>query len=645
MNDEEILCSALIASPGEFASIARRLRAAHFEDSSVGRLYEAIGMASVGATEKLTADAIVSKLDARSLAALGGVRWVERAVANAVNGWPVETAANAIIARAAERRALDSASKAVDALSKGQVKPALIYAADVAKQLEGDDPWSEPTPLDQRPVPEFPLRLLPPVVRMFVEELSTATQAPTDLAAFSALGTLSAAMRGRFRVRCGSAHIEGLNLYLVAALNSGERKSPVFGRAIRSLWQTQEEMNASVAKQIEEYQTRRESIAARLKSSRSALTKAKDDVREAAAEEVARIESEAATLGPVPRTHQLVVDDATPEALEIVLRDNRERAAVLAAEGGDLFAMMAGGYTKLVKLKVYLSGYSWETMVTTRVERAGFMLRHPCMTVCTTTQPQTLAVLSQKTELRDRGIPARFFYAIPRSAIGKRDVDPPGMSRVARDAWDSLVRRMVLWPDPVDERGMRAPMDLELSEGAREALIEFKRDVEPRLADPNDLGGMFGWEHKLVGNTMRLCGILHLAWAHEKHEPWRIQIDAEEVEAAREFAMRYAVPHARVAFDVMQDSPSHESARRLLAKLAEKRFARIDKRTVHKLIASRNAYARDVDPTIALLEAHGFIRPTRDLTEPLPPTLTRRRPQAERWLVNPVWLAMARNAS
>lgn len=634
-DEEEMLCGALIASPGEYGSVARWLRPEHFARTEMGALFEAIGSAGIG-VERVAFDVLAERLDPRAMTAFG-TPWLRRFVENAVNGWPVDTAARSIAARAAERRANDSAAGAVKALEKGDVRTARIYAADVAKQIDSDEPWREPTALDAVAVPAFPLHILPPAIRMFVEELSCATQAATDLAAFCALGVLSAALRGRFRVRCGNSHIEGINLYLAVALNTGERKSPVFGRACRPLWETQDAMNAKRAVEREDGDKRSADLKSRCKKLQARLDRAPED--DEARAELAAAQASLSTLPKVPPALRLFVDDATPEALEVALRESEERMAVLSAEGGDLFTMMAGGYGDVARLKVYLSSYSWEYTGTSRLSREWFVLRKPCLTICTTTQPSTLATLAKRAELRDRGLPARFLFALPASLVGTREVDPPGMSRLARETWHECVRKILEWPDPLDDNGARLPVDITMTEDAKHALHEFQRHVEPRLADPNDLGALHGWGHKLVGNAMRLCGLLHLVWLADRPDPWEFLISAEQIEDVRAFALDYAVPHARAAFAVMNDSPGVVWAKKLLDQLAAKRQTRVTRRDVHRLLNARGDYDVAANPAISVLEAHGYLRPTRDLTEPLPPSLFRRKPVSERWAVNPMWLS------
>ena len=67
-------------------------------------------------------------------------------------------------------------------------------------------------------------------------------QVPIGLAAVLVLGVPSAAAARSFRAHVGSSHTEPPNIYLVAALPSGERKSTAFKEATRPLEEYEERL-------------------------------------------------------------------------------------------------------------------------------------------------------------------------------------------------------------------------------------------------------------------------------------------------------------------------------------------------------------------------------------------------------------------
>ena len=52
----------------------------------------------------------------------------------------------------------------------------------------------------------------------------------------------------------------------------------------------------------------------------------------------------------------------------------------------------------------------------------------------------SLRTLASKPELRGRGLPARFLYAMPVSTVGFREVDPPPPDPLVLDGWSGSSR-------------------------------------------------------------------------------------------------------------------------------------------------------------------------------------------------------------
>ena len=112
---------------------------------------------------------------------------------------------------------------------------------------------------------------------------------------------------------------------------------------------------------------------------------------------------------------------------------------------------------------------------------------------------------------------------------------------------------------PADDDG---PTLLTLDQEAGELLLDFERDLEPRLAaDSGDLAHLAGWAAKLAGATCRLAALLHLA-SHLR-DGWARPITADTFAAAVRLA-DYLIEHARAVFDLMGADPRIDDARWLL---------------------------------------------------------------------------------
>ena len=100
----------------------------------------------------------------------------------------------------------------------------------------------EPTPLHQKPaVPPFPdSRCRPSSLTMCA--LAEATQTPVDMPASVALGSLSACVAGRATIAPTHGWTEPLCLYVVTAMEPGNRKSAVFSAITSPVREIEQEL-------------------------------------------------------------------------------------------------------------------------------------------------------------------------------------------------------------------------------------------------------------------------------------------------------------------------------------------------------------------------------------------------------------------
>jgi replicative DNA helicase len=174
------------------------------------------------------------------------------------------------------------------------------------------------------------------------------------------------------------------------------------------------------------------------------------------------------------------------------------------------------------------------------------------------------------------------------------------------------------------------PMVLTLDPQAGELLLGFERELEPRLAaGSGDLAQLAGWAAKLAGAACRLAGLLHLA-GHLR-DGWAQPIGGDTFAAAVRLA-GYLVEHARAVFDLMGADPRTDDARWLLDWISRTGRTQFSRRDAHAA-APRGRFpkATDLDPALALLEEHGYLRRV-DADAPGPKG---GRPPSPRFLVNP----------
>jgi replicative DNA helicase len=498
-------------------------------------------------------------------------------------------------------------------------------AAAAAGEAQRGGAWEPPAPLGgHADLPAFPVSALPAWAADEVAALAEFTQTPPDLAGTVLLAVLSAAAGGRAVVEVRGSWREPVNLYAVAALPSGARKSAVFAEMTGPLLDTEHTLIGKVQPEIQQAETLRQ-IADRDAAKAAARVSGLDpgEARDRAlAEAVAAAQlTEAITIPVMPR---LVADDITSEAAASLLAEQGGRLAVLSAEGG-IFSTLAGRYSGGVpSLEVFLKGHSGDML---RVDRKGRPPEHiprPALTLGLCVQPEVLRTIAEMPGFRSRGLLARILYSLPANLVGRRQIGTPSVQEDVRDGYTTAVRSLVLtmaeWEDPAV---------LQLTPEAAELVLAAERTLEPRLhPETGDLASIVDWASKAIGATVRIAALLHLG--SHLTDGWGSPID-DKTMAAAITVMDYYTAHALAGFDLMGVDQAVEDARVILRWLERTGPSRFTKREAFTgLSRSRFPKVSDLDAPLALLEQHGYIRP-----EPEPERIGPGRRPSPAYLLHP----------
>jgi replicative DNA helicase len=493
----------------------------------------------------------------------------------------------------------------------------------------GERGWEPPVPLGVAgEVPAFPVEVLPGWLDEYVAAVATATQTPPDLAGMLALAVLATVAAGAVEVEPRPGWREPLCLFVAVGMDAGSRKSGVFTAMTRPVADFERDQAAAALPGITETAVLRRIADQAAATAEAAAGKAPaSQQEEARAEAIARA-AEAASLvvPPVPRW---LVDDATPEALAGLLA-TYGRIALLSPEG-DVFDQMAGRYNQAggPNLGVYLKGHAGDLLKIDRRGRPPEYVERPCLTIGLAVQPEVLRGLASRPGFGGRGLLARFLYSLPQSLVGRRQAGAPPVPPAVADRY--ALELQALAASLAIPAGHDGPALLTLDQAAGELLLGFERDLEPRLASGSgDLAHLAGWAAKLAGATCRLAGLLHLAGY--LRDGWARPINADTFAGAARLA-GYLVEHARAVFDLMGADPRIDDSRWLLDWIGRTNQAQFTRRDAHRAAPrGRFAEATDLDPALALLEEHGWLRRVdADSSGP-----KGGRPPSPRFLVNPL---------
>jgi replicative DNA helicase len=628
---EEAVLGAILASGRLLVEVAALLEEADFYRPAHRAIWRAVlRLADRGQpTDPVT---VLGELDdSGELADVGGGPFLHTLVQ------AVPTVANAghyarLVAEAARRR------RVIDLgiqLAHSDADPAVL--AHLAGELvattgTGERGWEPPIPFGVAgDVPAFPVEVLPGWLGEYVAAVATATQTPSDLAGMLALAVLATVAAGSVEVEPRPGWREPLCLFIGVGMDAGTRKSSVFTAMTRPVADFERQQAAAALPGITETATLRRIADQAAATAEVAAGKASaSQQEEARAEAIARA-AEAARLvvPPVPRW---LVDDATPEALAGLLA-TYGRIALLSPEG-DVFDQMAGRYNQAggPNLGVYLKGHAGDLLKVDRRGRPPEYVARPCLTIGLAVQPEVLRGLAGRPGFGGRGLLARFLYSLPESLVGRRQPGAPPVPAAVADRYALELQALAasLTTSAGPDAGDEGPALLTLDQAAEELLLGFERELEPRLAaGSGDLANLAGWAAKLVGATCRLAGLLHLA-GHLR-DGWARPIGADTLAGAVRLA-GYLVEHARAVFDLMGADPRVEDARWLLDWISRTGQAQFTRRDAHQAARGRFRKAGDLEPALALLQEHGYLR--RVDADPTSPKGG--RPPSPRFLVHPL---------
>ena len=515
------------------------------------------------------------------------------------------------------------------ALSLPETPPGIGWTPD---EVAREQP---PLPLEEYPRQPFPCDALPGTLRDFVFELARETQTPPDLAGLQVLAVCAGAVAGKAFVQARNAWIEPLNLYLVSALDVGNRKTAVFSNSIAPLQAIEKQLRADSLEAIALALCERRIKENELAEFERIAGKGKTPQERMNAQKSARELAKELANMIVPVEPQLYASgDVTPEALVELVAAQKGRICLFSDEG-ELFEIIAGRYNKgTPNIDALLKLHTGEAI---KVNRRGrrIEVEKGVATIGLSVQPAVLDGLSTRPTFRGRGLLARFLYSRPYSFVGWRDSRPEPMRKETRLAYESTVSRLAAWradAEPVDA------LKIMLSPEADRLLQKLQDEIEPQLRPvTGKLSHIADWVAKLCGAVVRLAGVLHCVQHATKPDAMPESITAETFQRAVTLG-HYFTAHAQAAFGMMGADPAVGQAKYLLRWMQAAHIDTFTKSEAQQTNRSQFRRVEDIEPAIALLVEHRYLFPLGRNE----PRSAGRRP-SPRFIVNPHVLAVTEN--
>lgn len=451
--------------------------------------------------------------------------------------------------------------------------------AGLAEAPPESDPAAWPTPMIPGVLrtPDVPCSILPGTWGRMAQAVADCTQTPTVMSVMAVLGVLATLIHGRYEVDCGTHH-EILAFWGVTVSASGTRKSAVMGHFQEPLLRWEKMVNDRMRRDIIRNEAIRSTTFKRIEHLKQQAAKASPDELKSLRDEIEREEAE---MPNEMRSPMLFTEDSTPETMQRLLSENYGRIAVLSDEPG-LFRILGGLYSKGgASLDVFLKGHVGSALKVARAAHSIYVKR-PCVTMSLMIQPDMVSELAGSNQFRSSGLMARFFYAVPVTNVGQRDVRKRyRMSGVLLDAYDTAVTALLADYPPPHGDSLK-PKILTFGELAEDLWLDFSQEIEDQLGEGGALDSIRDWLSKLAGATARVAGLIEIATVGlDAHT-----IGLESMHQAITLA-RLMIPHTQAAFGLLGADSTESDAIHVLKWIRGQGLAEFTQREAHRALESR----------------------------------------------------------
>lgn len=407
------------------------------------------------------------------------------------------------------RRARDGDKEKHSGYYELTVSKALAAAAERKDGSDDRDTERAPEfnpfqPLVNRYGPDFPTELLPEVLRDMVVSLTEAVQLSTAITGVVALGMTAIAVAKKLEAMPRPGWKEPLNLYVVGILPSANRKSSLLRELRKPIDDFESNWNATHRDEIEQSKVRIKVNEKRVKKLEDKHSSENDPV---AREKIWKELDDALNELKIARHEsvypiRLTASDITPEAAVELMARNGERIGLITAEGDEFFGLMSRySSNNTFNLDFYLKAHAGDPHTVDRKTSLPIQLKAPAMTAVLLAQPLIVEKIRSNPEMRQKGLIARFVFAVPESWLGKRKIAPNQVPESVRDRYAACLNGLLKL------EGDR--ISLRFTPEADTLLRAFEDKVEPMLGEGGELESMSDWAGKLAGLAVRIAGILH----------------------------------------------------------------------------------------------------------------------------------------
>ena len=385
------------------------------------------------------------------------------------------------------------------ALIEGLIGPVTTDRGPAASGNPGSRPFAAggavPVPLPD--VPPFPVDVLPDVLARYAREAATALGCPVDYLALPMLALAGAAIGATRKIELKSTWRESATLYAAVVGHPGTTKSPALRSVAEPVEERQRELESRFRRDLAGY---KEESGRREEAKKAAKRSPPSDGEEA--------QSVPSSKPRKPVLRRCVTNDATTEAVAVLLSDNPRGVALIRDELVAWTRSMdqyRGG--RGADRQFYLSTWSGTPIRLDRKSNPDGLpvcIPMPFLTVVGGITPDMLPDLADEAGRQD-GFCDRILFIYP-DAAKPAEWSEVGVSPEAQQGWrDAMSHLFRLRFDRVD--GKCEAFVLPLAPGAKPVWGRFFSEWSWKMVDG---GPMAGTLSKLRGYCARIALILQL---------------------------------------------------------------------------------------------------------------------------------------
>ena len=396
---------------------------------------------------------------------------------------------------------------------------------------------------DREKLPDFPVDVLPKVIRDYALAGAQMLQTPVEMVALPCLCTVAACLQNKFVVEVKKGWKEPLPLWVLAIAPPSERKSPAIKLAMKPAIELEREINDSLAPEIQQSAFDRGTLEKRKSKLESII--ANQSIYEASSEEKKELLEVNQKILELERNAKhplrLFADDITPEQVSAIMANQHECISIFSAEAG-IFDTINGKYSNTPNTDIFTQSFSNDFATVDRVGREPIRLYNPALTFCLLVQPEISRNIVKNSRFMGVGFIARFLVCRPNVLI-EREYDTPDIPNEYRLAYKEVLHWAITQEYPSKNSD---PKIIRLSRSAFQTVAKpfFKKLDEKSRTENGELSeeGINGFVGKLQGITARIAALFHCLENYA--EATEREISEETFSRAQWLVERYFIPHA-----------------------------------------------------------------------------------------------------